>query len=211
MKSFLIVTILFITPLLADKTAMLIQKGARISKVMCDKNKLQSLLAKTTEEAKKRIVSEKICSGLNPGQLEAVALFVTSSGQQTTTQSIHVPKDAKCPICGMFVAKYPKWVAFLKDSQGHKYYFDGVKDMMKYYFNHKNETFPTILVQDFYTLKPIEAKKAFYVIGANIYGPMGRELIPFKTREDAQTFKTEHYGKKIIRFNEIEEEYLYEE
>ena len=40
---------------------------------------------------------------------------------------------------------------------------------------------------------------------------MGRELIPFKTREDAQTFMTEHYGKKIIRFNEIEEEYLYEE
>jgi len=210
MKSFLLVIVLCIIPLLADKTTMLVQKGARISKVMCDKTKLQTLHAKTAKEAKKRIISEKICSGLNPGQLEAVALFVTSSKQQTT-QSIHVPKDAKCPICGMFVAKYPKWVAFMKDSQGGTYYFDGVKDMMKYYFNHKNENFPTMLVQDFYTLKPIEAKKAFYVIGANIYGPMGRELIPFKTLEDAQTFKTEHYGKKIIRFNEIEEAYLYEE
>ncbi len=211
MKSFLIVTILFITPLLADKTAMLIQKGARISKVMCDKNKLRSLQATTPEEAQKKILSENICGKISPAQRKAVALYITSAKKKTTTQSFHIPKDAKCPICGMFVTKYPKWVAFMKDSQGHKYYFDGVKDMMKYYFNHKNETFPTIVVQDFYTLKPIEAKKAFYVIGANIYGPMGRELIPFKTREDAQTFKTEHYGKKIIRFNEIKEEYLYEE
>jgi len=199
------------TPLFADKRSMLIQKGAKISKVMCDKKRLQTIQNLTPDEAQKRIVSEKICTPLNPGQLRAVALFATSKTKQTTAQSIHVPKDAKCPICGMFVAKYPKWIAFMKDDHGNKFYFDGVKDMMKYYFNHPKAHFDTILVQDFYTLTPIDAKKAYYVIGANIYGPMGRELIPFKTEADAKTFKTEHYGKKIIRFDEIKEDYLYEE
>jgi len=36
------------------------------------------------------------------------------------------------PVCGMFVAKYPKWPASIS-YEGKIYYFDGVKDMMKYY------------------------------------------------------------------------------
>ncbi|RUM67421.1 MAG: hypothetical protein DSZ05_02640, partial [Sulfurospirillum sp.] len=101
------------TPLFADKRSMLIQKGAKISKIMCDKKRLQTIQNLTPDEAQKRIVSEKICTPLNPGQLRAVALFATSKTKQTTAQSIHVPNDAKCPICGMFVAKYPKWTAFM--------------------------------------------------------------------------------------------------
>jgi nitrous oxide reductase accessory protein NosL len=80
---------------------------------------------------------------------------------------------------------------------------------MKYYFNNPKEKFTTILVSDFYTLKPLEAQKAYFVIGSNVYGPMGEELIPFKTKEDAEVFMQEHYGKKIIRFDEIKEDYLY--
>jgi nitrous oxide reductase accessory protein NosL len=44
------------------------------------------------------------------------------------------PKD-KCPVCGMFVAKYPDWVAAFVFRDGSTVFFDGVKDMMKYYFN----------------------------------------------------------------------------
>jgi hypothetical protein len=36
------------------------------------------------------------------------------------------PKD-KCPVCGMFVAKYPDWVAALVFSDGSTVFFDGVK------------------------------------------------------------------------------------
>ena len=28
--------------------------------------------------------------------------------------SLTIPKDAKCPVCGMFVAKYEKWIATIK-------------------------------------------------------------------------------------------------
>ena len=43
----------------------------------------------------------------------------------------------KCPVCGMFVAKYPDWTAEIIFSDGSVVFFDGVKDMMKYYFNLK--------------------------------------------------------------------------
>ena len=44
------------------------------------------------------------------------------------------PTD-KCPVCGMFVAKYPDFVARISFKDGSYAFFDGVKDMMKYYFN----------------------------------------------------------------------------
>jgi len=115
---------------------------------------------------------------------------------------IEVPKDAKCPICGMFVAKYPQWVALYDGEK--KFYFDGVKDMMKYAFARKLSS-DKLYVSDYYKLSKLEATKAFYVIGSNVYGPMGSELIPFATQEEAQNFARDHNGQKVIAFDEITE------
>jgi len=115
---------------------------------------------------------------------------------------IEVPKDAKCPICGMFVAKYPQWVALYDGEK--KFYFDGVKDMMKYAFARKLSS-DKFYVSDYYKLSKLEATKAFYVIGSNVYGPMGSELIPFATQEEAETFSRDHNGQKVISFDEITE------
>jgi nitrous oxide reductase accessory protein NosL len=107
----------------------------------------------------------------------------------------------------MFVSKYPKWAAMMTIG-GKTYYFDGVKDMMKYYifdgdFPYARQAIEAMLVTDYYTLEAFDAKHAYYVSGSDVYGPMGHELIPFKTLESAQTFKREHHGKKILRFEEI--------
>ncbi|ATB69189.1 NosL family protein [Sulfurospirillum diekertiae] len=115
---------------------------------------------------------------------------------------IEVPKDAKCPICGMFVAKYPQWVALYDGDK--KFYFDGVKDMMKYAYARKLSS-DKFYVSDYYKLSKLEASQAFYVIGSNVYGPMGNELIPFATQEEAQSFARDHNGQKVIAFDEITE------
>ena len=120
---------------------------------------------------------------------------------------IEVPKEVKCPVCGMFVAKYPKWAARI-EADSKNYYFDGVKDMMKFYifdvdFPFNRNKIELIEVTDFYTLKAIDAKQAFYVIGSDVYGPMGNELIPFISKNAAENFMRDHRGEKIILFNEI--------
>lgn len=134
----------------------------------------------------------------------------------TKADPIVVPKDAKCPVCGMFVAKYPKWAAYTKLNDGKKFYYDGSKDMFKFIFeaksyhhNYTKDDFAIILVSDYYTLNKIDAKKAFFVIGASVYGPMGKELIPFSTKEDAVAFSKNYNGKQILTFNEITPEIVF--
>ncbi|MEW8383487.1 MAG: nitrous oxide reductase accessory protein NosL, partial [Candidatus Thiodiazotropha taylori] len=43
------------------------------------------------------------------------------------------PKDT-CPVCGMFVAKYPEWIGTVLYKDGHAHHFDGAKDLFKYLF-----------------------------------------------------------------------------
>jgi copper chaperone NosL len=119
------------------------------------------------------------------------------------------PKD-KCPVCGMFVSKYPDWVATVTFKDATSLYFDGAKDFFTWYHNmqkftpsRKQADIATITVNDYYTLKQIDASQAFFVIGSDVYGPMGKELVPFAKRADAHAFYKDHKGKIILRFSEV--------
>jgi nitrous oxide reductase accessory protein NosL len=184
----------------------LAQKGERIAGVMCDIKKLPSSQG-TIEEIKQKIVASKACKSLNKRKLEAVAYFVSNGSIPQTQKHLHVPHEAKCPVCGMYVSKYPKWAASMQ-IHGKTYYFDGVKDMMKYYifdgdFPYDRQAITSLLVTDYYTLEAIDAKQAFYVLDPDVFGPMGHELVPFKSQKSAEAFSREHHGRKIVRFDEI--------
>lgn len=121
-----------------------------------------------------------------------------------------VPVGAKCPVCGMFVAKYPDWTASARFKDGSTSYYDGPKDMFSHYFDTTRYTpgkrqadIVALSVKEYYSLKMIDARAAWFVIGSDIYGPMGFELIPFDNEKDAAAFKTDHKGKRILRFKDI--------
>ncbi len=116
----------------------------------------------------------------------------------------------KCPVCGMFVAKYPDFVAQVVFKDGTHAFFDGVKDMMKYYFDlpkyNPSKTqadIAAILVTDYYNMKLMDGHQAWYVVGSDVYGPMGKELMPFKDEPAAKEFKNDHQGKSILQFKDI--------
>ena len=119
-------------------------------------------------------------------------------------------KDAKCPVCGMFVAKYPDWVVSVTFRDATSVFFDGAKDMFTYYLNLKKYSpsrivgdVAAITVKDYYDLKPMDGRKAFFVLGSDVYGPMGKELIPFRTEADAREFLKDHKGKHIVSFSKV--------
>lgn len=193
------------------------KKGERIYKRVCQEidvtqyNSLNDL--------------KKLCRNLNDKRLELVSKYLWDKKRVNKniikTTSIKVSKDEKCPVCGMFIYKYPRWAAqiFYKDKDSkHHLSFDGVKDMMKFYFNpslwgkYNKSLINNILkisVTDYYSQNRINGKEAYYVIGSNVYGPMGNELIPFKNIEDAKIFKKDHFGTKIIKFDKIKEKEVY--
>ena len=183
------------------------KKGEKIYSILCDKKAIELLSYTSKEKLANLIKTKNLCSNIDEKKLQNVVEFLTQK-EIKTIKTVKIPKDAKCQICGMFVAKYPKWVATIKDKNGKIYYFDGVKDMMKYYFKSKKPDV-RILVNNYYTTKPIDATKAWYVVGGDVYGPMGNELIAFKTKEDAEIFLNEHHGEKIVKFADITQTLIY--
>ncbi len=119
------------------------------------------------------------------------------------------PAD-KCPVCGMLVAKYTDFIAQLQFKDGAVVFFDGPKDLFKYYrgLSHaktgkKQPTVVAVFVTSYYTLNHIDGLKAYYVTGSDVFGPMGGELIAFEKEADAREFRKDHKGKAILRFRDV--------
>ena len=132
---------------------------------------------------------------------------------QLRSEPVELPKPGvkdTCPVCGMFVAKYPDWVATVLYKNGHAHHFDGAKDLFKYLQDlpkwapgHEKQNIKKIGVTEYYSVSLIDAHKAYYVIGSDVLGPMGHELIPLETLDDAREFIKDHKGVKILRFDEV--------
>ncbi len=121
-------------------------------------------------------------------------------------------KDTTCLVRHFKVYKEPKWVAKIELRNGKKVFFSSPKSMFEFYFQpgkwfdvgvKSEDDFKDILVTDFETLKPVKAKGAFYIYGANITGPAGDDLIAFDSYAAAEKFSKEHNGKRILGFRDV--------
>lgn len=188
--------------------------GEKIYQKLCNQN-IDFEKYSNIDELTNSIKNENLCKPMKENHFQAVVLYLWDVQRISTARKlpehIKVTKDEKCPVCGMFVYKYPRWAAqiFYKDTKDeHHYSFDGVKDLMKYYFDNK-ENISKILVSDYYSQKVIEAQQAYFVIGSDTYGPMGDELIPFESESEAKTFYMDHRASKIVKFQDITKEDVY--
>lgn len=132
----------------------------------------------------------------------------------TDTASLNIPEPGQrdtCPVCGMFVAPHADWAATVFYGDGVSHHFDGAKDFFTYLLDMQKwaqgrdvGTIQLLLVKEYYGLTRIDARTAYYVTGSDTMGPMGHELIPFASLEEAESFKRDHRGKEILRFSEID-------
>ena len=211
--------------MMKKKKKKIYTRGERIFEKVCQKDKIDPTNYIEINELKSDIVTNRWCKPLKEKDLQALSVYIWDLKRigdvKDTEDIVQVSEDEKCPVCGMFTYKYPKWAAqifYQHNDHQHHLSFDGVKDLMKFYFDSKKwgnypfakkQNITKILVTDYYTQKGIDGKKAYYVIHSDVYGPMGNELIPFKNLEDAKIFKKDHYGKKIIQFHNIKESEVY--
>jgi nitrous oxide reductase accessory protein NosL len=110
----------------------------------------------------------------------------------------------------MFVSRYPDWVATVRYQDGYAHHFDGPKDLFKYWLHlpkyapgHQQTDIAAIGVTEYYGLSKIDARTAWYVIGSDVLGPMGHELVPLATAAEAEEFVRDHKGHRILRFDEV--------
>ncbi len=115
-----------------------------------------------------------------------------------------------CPVCGMFVAKYPEWIATILYADGRALHFDGPKDFFKFVLEpdrylpgYAGAPIAAMGVTEYYTLARIDARGAVYVLGSDTLGPMGHELVALETGADAADFMRDHAGKRQLGFDEV--------
>jgi len=152
--------------------------------------------------------------------LPVLAVFLLAAGTPASGGEGPPPRAGereKCPVCGMFVAKYQDFLSAVRFRDGSYAYFDGPKDLFRYTLGMKRyaparrpEDVEAVFVKDYYSLGFIDGRTAFYVEGSDVYGPMGRELIAFGREKDARQFMKDHKGKSMFRFGEIATEILEE-
>ncbi len=121
-------------------------------------------------------------------------------------------RETKCVVRQMKVYKDPKWVSKIELTNGKKLFFLSPKSMIEFYLRPgkwfdigvKSESdMKDVLVTDFETLKPINARGAFYVYGSNMISPAGDDLPAFATYEAAEKYSKAHNGKRIMNLNDI--------
>jgi nitrous oxide reductase accessory protein NosL len=118
--------------------------------------------------------------------------------------------QGNCAVCGMFVANFPDWASAITFRDGTTVWFDGPKDLFtclldlgRYAPRRKAADIVSIRVKDYYGLAPIDGRKAFYALGSDVMGPMGKELVPFASEADARDFLKDHKGQRILGFQEV--------
>ncbi|WP_444464607.1 nitrous oxide reductase accessory protein NosL [Rhodobacter capsulatus] len=119
------------------------------------------------------------------------------------------PRDT-CPVCGMFVARYPEWIATVVFADGMAFHFDGPKDFFKfvqdvprYAAGRSADQITAMGVTDYYAVRQIAAAEAQFAIGSDVLGPMGHEFVPLSSDADAADFMKDHAGKRLLRFAEV--------
>jgi copper chaperone NosL len=142
----------------------------------------------------------------------AIVLLVLAAPAWADAFPDPTPRDM-CPVCGMVISKYPAWTATVVYQDGHAHHFDGAKDLFKYLFDlpryargHRARDIARIGVTEYYGLDRIDARQAYFVVGSDVLGPMGHELIPLASRADAEEFLRDHRGRRILRFEEVKRE-----
>jgi len=138
----------------------------------------------------------------------SLALVAAAADDATPRQP--GPRDA-CRVCGMFVAPHPEWIAQIVADDGTTLFFDGCKDLFTYLLDPDRfgATVPAgriaaVFVTSYYDQTAIPARRAYFVAGSNVYGPMGSELVPLSDRGEAEEFMRDHNGSAIFRFEDID-------
>lgn len=136
------------------------------------------------------------------------------SGQLVMHQPMAIPENVSCGKCGMFPANYPRWQSQIIFKDGKMTPFDGCKCMFNFLFGmnefdktHSNDDVSVIWVKDFNSGSWINAADAYFVVGSNMMGPMGKELIPFADQVSAMKFHQEQ-GGNMMMYSQITPEVL---
>lgn len=116
-----------------------------------------------------------------------------------------VPDDARCPVCGMYPARFPHWAAQVVFNDGASQFFDSPVDLLVFLarIERYNPSYALAdvagrFVTDADTGKWTALEQAYFVHGSKALGPMRDGDLPaFASRDQAVRFAARNGGRVL--------------
>ncbi len=130
--------------------------------------------------------------------------------EEVTTAS--TAENFDCGNCGMPANEFPQFHAKVQNKDQKTVWFCSTRCLFIGALkpNSPYEGASQRQVMDYYENKFIDAESAIYVMGSDVPGPMGADLIPHKDQQAAEEFMKEHQGKKMLKATEVNKEIIKE-
>jgi nitrous oxide reductase accessory protein NosL len=124
--------------------------------------------------------------------------------------NMHIAPTDRCPVCGMKVAKYPRFAAAIQLKDRTTYYFCSNRCMLRTWL--KPDVFlaiaPTELaipvIQEYFSGQHLDARQVIWVSGSDVIGPMGPALVPLQDDASLSAFRQRHGSKIIFRLTDLD-------
>lgn len=143
-----------------------------------------------------------------PGEVCVVAPslpYDPASGRPPLAARV-VPPEARCPVCGMYPARYPRWAAQVIYRDGEAHFFDSplsyflfLQAVERHARGRSAADIAARYVTDHGEGGWIDPARAHFVHGSGASGPMRAGNLPaFARREAAEAFAARHGGRVIV-------------
>ena len=126
--------------------------------------------------------------------LLATALFATAACKSK-------PAEQRCKHCGMKVDPSSAWRSDLVAADGSTSSFDTPRCALTSWRSGKSEA-ASLRVQEYYERTWRNAEELRFIIGGDVIGPMGPDLVPVEPSR-ATKFIQDHGADRALRLDEI--------
>ena len=109
----------------------------------------------------------------------------------------------RCAHCGMRIAADSPFRTGATSASGGASSFDTPKCLFRWLQSSAGSGARDIWALDYYRRERRDATTLFLVLGSDVLGPMGHDLVPVEGRERADRFSSEHHGTRVLAFSEI--------
>lgn len=156
---------------------------------------LYLLVQEPGAQAKAPAVPDDVC-------IVAPTLAWDGTGQRLAPRAI--PAEARCPVCGMFPARQPRWAVQVLYADGQAHFLDSplslfhyLQQVARYAPGRQRAGVAAIHVSDHDSGRWLPAEQALYIHGSGLRGPMRSGNLPAVAAGEAIRFTARHGGEAM--------------
>ena len=114
------------------------------------------------------------------------------------------PSSDRCAHCGMRVDPRSTWRAGAVDARGGEVVFDAPKCLLGWLHGPAGRGARAPWASEYYGGQRRAAEGLFYVLGSDVDGPMGADVVPIEGRPRADRFASDHHASRVLAWSELD-------